>query len=572
MATMAAQGTQPAAGAEMAAAPITDTDNNVINTYNGNNADENNVDYTSTDGIDALGQATVATALKTIENTGAGAGGIREVLQLGLDPASGVGTANDGGRLVMYVDDDGNGESDIAYIDWVLTTATAGSEVGRLDFYVAASGAPASQMQILDGSVIPTTDSDVSLGVTGTRWSDFYTDAATVGGALTLGGAVALTNTLTVGVNDTGHDVQFFGATAGNHLLWDESTDDLVLVGSSELYLFDAGGGEHISSDGTDMTINAGNDLNLTAVTDVNIPANVGLTFGDDGEKIEGNGTDLTISGNNINLTAVADIVVPADVGITFGAGEKIEGDSTDLTVTSGGAINLTATTDVVIPANVGITFGSGEKIEGDSTDLTLTSGADIALTATGDVNIPSGVGVTFGDDGEKIEGDGTDLTITSSNILNLTAAAVLASTQPALLAYQSTSQSNVGGNTGTPVKIDFGTEIFDQGADFSGGIFTAPVTGRYQINFNVFISGITAACTQVQISAVASNRTWFLHRTADPTLDHTQMIVSGAALIDMDAADTVQIQYLGSGEASDVHDIIGGASPNTSFSCFLAC
>ena len=37
-------------------------------------------------------------------------------------------------------------------------------------------------------------------------------------------------------------------------------------------------------------------DIDLTATNDVNIPANVGLTFGDDGEKIEGDGTDLTIA------------------------------------------------------------------------------------------------------------------------------------------------------------------------------------------------------------------------------------------------------------------------------------
>ena len=116
------------------------------------------------------------------------------------------------------------------------------------------------------------------------------------------------------------------------------------------------------------------------------------MTFGYDGEKIEGDGTDLTIAGNNINLTAVADVVIPANVGITFGSGEKIEGDSTDLTVTSGGAINLTATTDVVIPNSVGIQFGgASEKIEGDGTDLTISANnltvdaaADIILDAAG--------------------------------------------------------------------------------------------------------------------------------------------------------------------------------------------
>ena len=124
------------------------------------------------------------------------------------------------------------------------------------------------------------------------------------------------------------------------------------------------------------------------------------MTFGNDGEKIEGDGTDLTISGNNINLTATADVVIPANVGITFGSGEKIEGDSTDLTVTSGAKINLTATSDVHIPNNVGIVFGGdSEKIEGDGTDLTISANnltidcaADLILDAAGNnITLKSG-------------------------------------------------------------------------------------------------------------------------------------------------------------------------------------
>ncbi len=221
------------------------------------------------------------------------------------------------------------------------------------------------------------------------------------------------------------------------------------------LYFFDKGG-EKISSDGTDFTFNSGNDINLTATTDINIPSNVGLTFGNDAEKIEGDGTDLTISGNNINLTATADVNIPSGVGLTFATAEKIESDGTDLSITvgsngdinipanigltfgddgekiegdgtdltiAGNNINLTATADVVIPANVGITFGTGEKIEGDNTDLTVTSGGKINLTATSDVVVPANVGVTFGT-GEKIEGDNTDLTVTSGADINLTATA----------------------------------------------------------------------------------------------------------------------------------------------------
>ena len=53
--------------------------------------------------------------------------------------------------------------------------------------------------------------------------------------------------------------------------------------------------------------------LHLTATTDINIPANVGLTFGDDGEKIEGNGTLLTIaSSQNLVLDAANDLKIDA--------------------------------------------------------------------------------------------------------------------------------------------------------------------------------------------------------------------------------------------------------------------
>jgi len=41
--------------------------------------------------------------------------------------------------------------------------------------------------------------------------------------------------TLTVGVDDTGHDVKFFGATASAYMQWDESEDDLILGGAARI-------------------------------------------------------------------------------------------------------------------------------------------------------------------------------------------------------------------------------------------------------------------------------------------------------------------------------------------------
>ena len=48
-------------------------------------------------------------------------------------------------------------------------------------------------------------------------------------------GATQADGTITVGVDDTGYDVKFFGATSGAYMLWDESADDLKLVGAAGL-------------------------------------------------------------------------------------------------------------------------------------------------------------------------------------------------------------------------------------------------------------------------------------------------------------------------------------------------
>jgi len=53
--------------------------------------------------------------------------------------------------------------------------------------------------------------------------------------AQALVGATTATGTFTVGVDDTGHDVKFFGATSGKSLLWDESADELLLAGTMKI-------------------------------------------------------------------------------------------------------------------------------------------------------------------------------------------------------------------------------------------------------------------------------------------------------------------------------------------------
>ena len=108
--------------------------------------------------------------------------------------------------------------------------------------------------------------------------------------------------------------------------------------------------------------------------------SNVGLTFGDDGEKIEGDGTDLTIASSaKLNLTATSDVHIPNNVGIVFGGdSEKIEGDGTDLTI-SANNLTVDAAADIILDAaGNNVTFKSGGtsilEISNSSSDAVITA------------------------------------------------------------------------------------------------------------------------------------------------------------------------------------------------------
>jgi hypothetical protein len=90
----------------------------------------------------------------------------------------------------------------------------------------------ASQNSTFAGTVTATgTSVFASLDISG----DIDVDGTTNLDVVDIDGATQIDATVTVGVDDTGYDVKFFGATAGAYMLWDESADDLILGGAAGL-------------------------------------------------------------------------------------------------------------------------------------------------------------------------------------------------------------------------------------------------------------------------------------------------------------------------------------------------
>jgi len=167
-------------------------------------------------------------------------------------------------------------------------------------------------------------------------------------------------------------------------------------------------------------------DINLTAGADVNIPANIGLTFGDDGEKIEGDGTDLTISSSNeINTVSAGtgnnSTLLTSAGGIYLDAnGNAIRLDATTTvnlyqSATLYGSFNLNSGVfEIISKLNNGDLKLKGVDGGSEITALTLDMSEAGAATFNDKVILGTNKEIQFVDTNESIKSDGSKLIITS--------------------------------------------------------------------------------------------------------------------------------------------------------------
>ena len=266
------------------------------------------------------------------------------------------------------------------------------------------------------------------------------------------------------------------------------------------------------------------------------IQANGGVVFNEGSADVDfrvesnGNANMLFVDGGNdsVGIGTATPLVVN---GVTFtGTHLMLKGAAHTRIVAEGGSSGQVLLTDLGADANTKtkFMFSDGGKLQFGSTNDAGANTLHMQIDSTGAVNKPL---------------------------------------QPAFLAKAASNQNNLA--TDTTHTVVFGTEIFDQNADFASNTFTAPVTGRYQLNMNLRLNTVDTAAEFLDIRIVTSNRAYQvvvdIPRNFSSDADFLSATLS--VLADMDASDTSTVTVFQDG-GNAVLDV----NAESQFSGFLAC
>jgi len=250
--------------------------------------------------------------------------------------------------------------------------------------------------------------------------------------AVDIDGAVQIDATVTVGVDDTGYDVKFFGDTASAYMLWDTSADDLILGGAARVVVPASGlviGSTAVTSTGAELNILDGvtstaAELNIidgdTSATGTTLADADRVIVNDAGTMKQVALTDFetyfesaidTFSTIDINGGSIDGATLGTNSAITQAVIDDIDlngkvitmtGSSSDTAVfTAGtnGTLSIVTTDDAAAAANIQITADGTVDIDSAGV-LTLDSGAAIniepaagsAILLDGTISVDAGV------------------------------------------------------------------------------------------------------------------------------------------------------------------------------------
>jgi hypothetical protein len=283
-------------------------------------------------------------------------------------------------------------------------------------------------------------------------------------------------------------------------------------------------------------------------------------------------GTTLTFTGappsgtNNIYVVhqakSVGTIDPPATISSeqAFSAGIDVNG--TEIKLDADADTSITADTDDQIDIKIG---GNDDfKLTAKTLSIGGAAAADSKIVFDGNAQ-DYHIGLDDSAD-DLVIGLGSALGTTTHMVFDETGA-ITKPLQPSFLVSAAT-QSNITGDN-TDYDLLFTNEIVDRNADYGSSLFTAPITGLYQLSASLYLTGIAANHTSVFVSIVTSNRRQYIvgvdGGATDPA-DSGEAYFNGSALFDMDANDTAKIQIDVRG-GSKVVDIGGGTDAATFFS-----
>ena len=162
----------------------------------------------------------------------------------------------------LFIDDDLSLQSDGAIINF-------GEDADVTLTHVADTGLrlnAAMALEFRDGDLSINSSADGQLDID----ADTTVQIATT--TLDVDANTQIDGTVNVGVDDTGYDVKFFGATAGKYMLWDESADTLEVEGNltvdtDTLYVDSTNDRVGINTDSPDATLELSNSSSIPSIS-----------------------------------------------------------------------------------------------------------------------------------------------------------------------------------------------------------------------------------------------------------------------------------------------------------------
>ena len=195
---------------------------------------------------------------------------------------------------------------------------------------------------------------------------------------------------------------------------------------------------------------------------------------------------------------------------------------------------------------NVIIGTDAGDVINDDAADGNVIIGHDADPSSSAGTNQIVIGQATTGQANNSVTLGNADVTavyMASDSGATVHADKYMSTTMPAFLVRPASNQLNIA--TGSHIDVAFGTEVFDQGSNFASNAFTAPVTGKYQLNVCFYLNSLDSAAGYYEARIVTSNRNYFHVLDPDFGQDAVYYTLAISVLADMDASDTASITLI---------------------------